>query len=270
MNNVTMNNSLLVINPESEKEKIIRFLKETFAKQNMTKAVIGISGGIDSAVSFALLKEVLEPDTIIVAHLYYFESQFNVMEEFIRKNSIPQQNIYHISIKELVNTMAKTLHILKARDTVDTSETLRLGNIAARMRMIVLYDLAKKYNALVCGTENKSENLLGYFTRFGDQASDIEPIEHLYKTQIVQLAKFLPIPESIINQAPTAGLWQGQTDEKQFGFTYEEADQVLFLRFEKNLAIDEIEKQGFQNAEKIINWHDKNLFKHQTPYTMKK
>src|SRR5258708_26883046 len=115
------------------------------------------------------------------------------------------------------------------------------------MRMIILYDLAKKYKALVCGTENKSENLLGYFTRFGDQASDIEPIEHLYKTQVYQLAKYLNLPDAIITQQPSAGLWQGQTDEGQFGFTYEEADQVLFLHFEKKLVVEIIEKLGFTN-----------------------
>lgn len=264
-----MNKSLLDINPEEKKIRIIKFIKEAFAKQKMSKAVIGISGGIDSAVSFTLLKEALKPENIIVAHLYYFKSKFGTMKKFINQSGVPERNIHHISIKKPVNTMAETLHILKARDTLDTSDTLRLGNIAARMRMIILYDFAKKYNALVCGTENKSENLLGYFTRFGDQASDIEPIEHLYKTQIVQLAKYLEIPKTIIKQTPSAGLWQGQTDEGQFGFTYEEADQVLFLYFEKKFSLDEIEKQGFPNAKKIIDWHDKNIFKRQTPYTIR-
>src|SRR6185437_16551779 len=129
---------------------------------------------------------------------------------------------------------------------------IRIGNIAARMRMIILFDLAKKHKALVCGTENKSENLLGYFTRFGDQASDIEPIEHLYKTQIIQLAKHLGLPEDVITQAPSAGLWKGQTDEGQFGFTYEEADIVLYLFLEKNVSIGEIEKRGYLHAKKII------------------
>jgi NAD+ synthase len=136
------------------------------------------------------------------------------------------------------------------------------------MRMIVLFDLAKKYNALVVGTENKSENLLSYFTRYGDQASDIEPIEHLYKTQVYQLANHLGVQEILLNQTPTAGLWQGQTDEGQFGFSYQEADQVLFLHLEKGLDVETIEQQGFTNARAILSWREKNLFKHNVPYVL--
>jgi NAD+ synthase len=132
----------------------------------------------------------------------------------------------------------------------------------------MLYDLAKKHSGLVCGTENKSENLLGYFTRFGDQASDIEPIAHLYKTQIYQLAHYLNIPENFLQVSPSAGLWPGQTDEGQFGFTYLEADQVFYLYLEKSMAIEDIEKSGLKNARKIISWRAQNLFKHQTPYSL--
>ncbi len=258
-----MSNDLLTVQPEEEKNKIVSFLQTTFEKQRISKAVIGISGGIDSAVSFALLKEVIKPEDIVITHLYYFESKFGPIEKFIQQNSVPQQNIYHISIKEPVDAIIKLQNI----ENIE-SNRVRIGNIAARMRMIILYDLAKKHDALVCGTENKSENLLGYFTRFGDQASDIEPIEHLYKTQVIQLARYLHIPESIINQAPSAGLWLGQTDEGQFGFTYEEADQVLYFYFEKKLSIEEIEKRGLLNAKKVIQWNKANLFKHKTPYKL--
>jgi|ERR1700722_16130417 len=252
------------IDPLQETEKIVSFLRTTFTKQHISNATIGVSGGIDSAVSFALLSEALQPENIIVAHLYYFDSKFDEMEKFVKQTGIPAKNIHHISIKDPVDTIIKLQNI-----DADKSNKIRIGNIAARMRMIVLFDFAKKYNALVCGTENKSENLLGYFTRFGDQASDIEPIEHLYKTQVYELAKYLKIPEAVINQSPSAGLWQGQTDEGQFGFTYQEADQVLYLYFEKKLSVEEIEKKGLVNAKKIITWHKNNLFKHQTPYTIK-
>ncbi len=195
--------------------------------------------------------------------MYYFDSKFSGMEQYVIESGIPQINMYHISIKEPIDAIIKLQNIEK-----NESNQVRIGNIAARIRMIVLYDLAKKYHALVCGTENKSENLLGYFTRFGDQASDIEPIEHLYKTQVYQLATYLGLPEAVINQEPSAGLWLGQTDEGQFGFTYKEADRVLYLAIEKNLPVEEIEKQGYPNAKKIIEWRDKNLFKHQVPYTL--
>jgi NAD+ synthase len=134
--------------------------------------------------------------------------------------------------------------------------------------MIILYDIAKKENALVCGTENRSESLLGYCTRFGDEASDIEPIRHLYKTQVYELAKYLNIPQSVIQKMPSANLWEGQTDESQFDFTYVEADQVLSLYFDKKLSVEEIQKQGFKNAGKIIEFTRKNFFKHKVPYAL--
>lgn len=256
-----MNNRLLPIDTQKEKERIVAFLQTTFEKQQTHYAVIGVSGGIDSAVSLALLNQTLHPEQIIVAHMYYFESKFSEMETVLQNAQIPNENIYHISIKEPVDALIRLQQIEE-----NESNRVRIGNIAARIRMIVLYDLAKKHLALVCGTENKSENLLGYFTRFGDQASDIEPIAHLYKTQVFQLASALGLPENIIKQQPSAGLWQGQTDEGQFGFSYEEADQVLFLHIEKGMSSEEIQKQGFTNAKKILAWREKNLFKQNVPY----
>lgn len=254
----------LTINSKLEKEKIVGFLKKTFAEQKIENAVIGLSGGIDSTVSFALLKEALDPKNIIVAHLYYFHPAFNTIEKYVRECDIPPENIHLLSIKESVD------QVIKLQQIPDSDAgKIRIGNIAARMRMIVLFDLAKEFNALVCGTENKTENLLSYFTRFGDQASDIEPIEHLYKTQIYQLADYLKVPQEIIEQSPTAGLWQGQTDEGEFGFTYEEADQVLYLFEEKKLSVEEIEKQKLPNARQILSWRQKNLFKHNVPYVVK-
>ena len=146
------------------------------------------------------------------------------------------------------------------------TDRVRLGNIMARVRMIILFDLDKKQKGLVCGTENKSEALLGYFTRFGDEASDIEPIQHLYKTQVYELAKYLGVPKEIIEKPPSANLWESQTDEGEFGFTYKEADQVLFHYYDKKLKLEEIKSKGFVNADKIINFSLKNTYKHHTPY----
>ncbi len=256
-------NDLLKINSEQEKQKIVNFLKDTFQEQKIDHAVIGLSGGIDSMTSFYLLKEVLPIENIHVAHLYYFNPNFSEIEKVLVNAKVPLDNIHNLSIKDSVDA------VLKLQNTSFSEvEKVRAGNIMARMRMIVLFDLSKKYNALVCGTENKTENLLSYFTRFGDQASDIEPIEHLYKTQVFALAKYLGIPEIFITQKPSAGLWEGQTDEGQFGFSYEEADQVLFLALEDNKSLKEIEEMGFKNAKKILDWREKNLFKHQVPYTL--
>lgn len=254
---------MLDINPEQEKQKIVSFLKETFKKQHIDHAVIGLSGGIDSTTSFFLLKDVLPAKNIHVAHLYYFKPVFADIEKEVRLAGIPPENINLLSIKEVVD------HIIKLQKIEqDEKGKIRIGNVTARIRMIILFDLAKKVNGLVVGTENKSENLLSYFTRYGDQASDIEPIAHLYKSQIYRLAKYLGVPDVLLSQTPTAGLWQGQTDEGQFGFSYEEADQVLYLHLEQNKSIEEIEQQGFTNARKILAWREKNLFKHNVPYML--
>lgn len=258
-----MSNQLPIINPQKETERITSFLKKTFASQNIDTAVIGLSGGVDSIVSFSLLTQVLKPKNIIIAHLYFGQSHFSQLEAVLEDASIPEKNVCHFSIKHLVDEIADRLGV-----TDSETDRVRRGNIAARVRMITLFDLAKKHNALVCGTENKSENLLSYFTRFGDQASDIEPIAHLYKTQVYQLAQHLGVPEEILNQDPSAGLWKGQTDEGEFGFSYEEADQVLHLYLEEKQSIAQITKKGFTHAQEIIDWHKKYLFKHHTPYTL--
>lgn len=256
-----------------EKQKIISFIKSVLKKEGFENAVIGVSGGIDSATSFSLLTKSIPPQNIFVAHLYYFKSQIDLIKLLLEKANIPQKNIYNISIKESVEALEKAIFPssevrLHPRYTSEVKRA-RLGNIMARVRMIILYDLAKKHNSLVCGTENKSEFYLGYFTRFGDEASDFEPIQHLYKTQIYQLAKYLDIPQSIIDQVPTAGLWQGQTDEGDFGFSYKEADSVLYLYFEQKNTLSQIISKGFTNAKKIIDRANKNSFKHHLPYVIK-
>ena len=247
----------LKINPSAETRRITGFIKNVLAKQSFEKVVIGLSGGVDSATAFYLLKEVIKPQNIFVAHLYYFESQIKAIEPMLKQAGIPKENIYELSIAPMV----KAFQILKQVQ----DDKVRLGNIMARVRMIALFDIAKKNNALVCGTENRSEHLLGYFTRFGDEASDIEPIQHLYKTQIYELAKHLGVPNEIIQKSPSANLWEAQTDEGEFGFSYKEADLVLYYYFEKKKSLDKISKD-FPNAKKIIDRVNSNAFKHRLPY----
>lgn len=251
----------LVIDAGNETKRITDFVRKTFQDQGINNSVIGLSGGIDSATSFYLLCKALKPENIYAVHLYYLQPASHILERILKNSGVAQENIYVISIKSCVDEIVKTLNIESGGEN-----KIRLGNIIARTRMIFLYDIAKKNRALVCGTENKSEKLLGYFTRFGDQASDIEPIGHLYKTQILQVASYLGIPEEVIEQVPTAGLWAGQTDENELGFTYKEADQVLHLYFDKHFSVDQIEREGFGNAMKIIERSKRNEFKQKAPY----
>jgi len=244
-------------NPSAESDKIISFLKQTFEKTGKKKAVINWSGGIDSTVSLYLLAKVLPPTNITVLHLPYektHEDEFLPIAELLQ---ITKAQFHIISIKSMVDEIKTSLKI---------SDPFRLGNVMARVRMVVAFDHAKKLNALVCGTENKTEHLLGYFTRFGDEASDIEPIQHIYKTRIFELGEHLRIPNNILDVKPTAGLWEGQTDEGEFGFTYEEADEVLFRYIDKSKTVEEIEKEGYRNAGKVIEYSKKNQFKHEVPY----
>lgn len=259
-----MKSLIPTIDPKKEEKRITTFLEKTLRKTGFEKLIIGLSGGIDSATSLYLVRKALPAKNIFIAHLYYFKPQTTVIKQVCSNLQIPSQNQYILSIKKPVDELTR---ILETNNQLQDGR-MRVGNIMARVRMIMLFDLAKKHNALVCGTENKTEHLLGYFTRFGDAASDIEPITHLYKTRIYQLARYLKIPQEIISAKPSAGLWSGQTDEGEFGFSYHEADQVLCLYFEKKQSAEKIEKLGHENARKIINFALQNSFKHDTPYTL--
>ena len=296
-----MKSLIPTIDPKKEEERITDFLKTTLLKTGFKKIVLGLSGGIDSSTCLYLASRAITSENIFVAHLYYFQPldfargkpRSSIIQRICSTLKIPVQNQYILSIKPIVEAFEKTLKWEVRSEKLDnevrdgkkqisppTSKIqlhtsnishqiqIRLGNIMARVRMTMLFDLAKKHNALVCGTENKTEHLLGYFTRFGDAASDIEPIQHLYKSQVFALAQDLKVPEEIIKAKPTAGLWSGQTDEGEFGFSYQEADVVLYLYFEKKFPLEKIEKLGHKNAGKIINFALKNSFKHKTPYTL--
>ncbi len=259
-----MNDALLKINPRQESEKIIQFIQDTLKGQHMNKVILGVSGGIDSTTCAHFLSKSLPAQNITFAHLYDNRPKFTSMSYLGFKDD-RKYNLLLLSISDIVDKIAGHLQI-KDRETL--VDKIRFGNVMARTRMIILYDLAKKLGGLVCGTENKSEHLLGYFTRYGDEASDFEPIRHSYKTQVYELAAYLRVPKEIIGKAPSAGLWQNQTDEDQFGFTYREADQVLSLYFDKKYPLEKIEKLGFLTAKKIIKFALQNSFKHKTPYVI--
>lgn len=250
--------NLLQINPSEEEKKIVSFLKKTFSEQKIEKAVIGISGGVDSAASLCLLSRSIPMENITALYLPYFEE--DDLEELFDSLKMSEDQLINFPIEEMVDEISDELEIAD-------EDLVRRGNVMARVRMIVLYDFAKANNALVVGTENKSEYLLGYFTRFGDGASDIEPILHLYKTQVYSLAKHLGIPSSILTKKPSAGLWEAQTDEGEFGFSYKEADPVLYRFFDKKETIEGITKD-FPNARKIIDFAKKNSYKHRVPYAL--
>ncbi len=258
--------------PDQELVSIINFLKQIFQTQQKNKVIIAVSGGIDSVLSLSLLARALDPSQIYPLFLPYAKQDMGDAQLICEWNKIPQENWQTVDITQMVNSFASQLNFSKQR-AISKAEKIRLGNIMARCRMIVVFDFAKKLNALVCGTENKSEKFLGYYTRFGDEASDIEPIIHLYKTQVRELAKFLALPNQFLAKSPSAELWAGQTDEADFGFSYTQADQ-FFAKLEQVEAIDadgvvqtKAEVLAETSVEKqILAWLKKVQFKHKVPY----
>lgn len=276
----------LSINPTETVSKIKEFIGSTVHTAGFSRIVVGLSGGIDSAVSASLAVKALGADNVFVGLFPYGELNEEGMEDakiVVKELKIPADNVTLIDIKPLVDpiisaAVGKVPIIAHDRDKSSNNNSqknsgtvnLRKGNMMVRMRMILLYDLSKKYEALVLGTENKTEHLLGYFTRFGDEASDIEPIINLYKTQILELAKNLKLPDKIIRKAPTAGMWQGQTDEGEFGFTYRQADEILNLYFDQKKNEEEIASCGigYDIIKKVLSKAKINSFKHITPYKL--
>lgn len=245
----------------NEAEKIVNFIRQTYAEQGIKTAVIAVSGGIDSGLSLTLLTKALGAENVHVLFLPYGEQSTEDGEIVAEFNQIPLKNRFTVNIKPIVNATVKA-------SGLNDDDQVRLGNLMARARMMVVYDFAKLIGALVCGTENKSEKHLGYFTRFGDAASDLDPIQHLYKTQVRAMARELNLPQEILEKAPSAGLWQDQTDEQELGFSYEVADQVLAQLIDEQKSPAEILVNGVdvEIIKKIITRVQQNAFKQQVPY----
>lgn len=188
---------LEIIRPEKVTEKIVKFIKSTCRREGFSKVIIGLSGGVDSSTTPVLATKALGKDNVLVAILPYGKDKREFESALFMTNlcQIHQKNVFKIEIKPIVDSFLR-----KVKDT----NQLRKGNIIARVRMILLFDLAKKSKALFCGTENKSEHLLGYYTRFGDEASGLEPLRNLYKTQVIKLAEYLNIPKEIVAKPPSA------------------------------------------------------------------
>jgi NAD+ synthetase len=196
------------------------------------RIVIGLSGGIDSAVAMALAARALGPEHVVAVRIPSRHTERVHIDDAgaaAEAAGLPGENLLTVRIDPIIAAFEA------ARPTLPES-AIREGNASARARMIVIYDLAQERHALVCGTENRTENLLGYFTRFGDAASDIEPITDLYKTEVRAAARVLGQPQAVLDKHPTAGLWGGQTDEDELGFTYADADRALVAMFDLGMT----------------------------------
>ncbi|MBK8181260.1 MAG: NAD+ synthase [Planctomycetes bacterium] len=241
---------------------LVHFLREEISSAGFSRAVLGVSGGIDSAVVAALAARALGEKNVLGVLIPYRESN-------------PESEAHGRLLCESIRIPHARVDISAMADgylaQVPAADRLRRGNVLARCRMIVLYDHAAAERALVLGTSNKTELLLGYTTQFGDSASALNPIGDLYKNQIYQLARHLGVPSPLIEKAPSADLFAGQTDEGELGFTYEMADRLLYLLVDERYSEEDLVRAGFERefVRKIVGRIAATQFKRVPPIIAK-
>jgi NAD+ synthase len=213
------------------------FIRTEITRAGFSRALIGLSGGLDSAVSCALAAEALGPENVLALRLPYKTSSADSLSDAQLTAEGLGVHFETIEVTQMADPLIE-------RDP--KMSKLRIGNILARARMIVLYDQSEAFHGLVVGTSNKTEILLGYTTLWGDMAAAIAPLGDLYKTQLRQLARDLKVPQSVIDKPPSADLWIGQTDEAELGLTYAEVDKLLYLLVDKRFTPEECMTAGFE------------------------
>ncbi|MDO8453145.1 MAG: NAD+ synthase [Sulfurimonas sp.] len=238
-----------------------RFLDNEVRKTGINRVVIGLSGGIDSAVVAVLAQKAFGDDLLCVKMPSHYSSQSSLHDADTLCNEFGLRTI-----------TASIEPMLRAYEELNPDmDNLRKGNFSARMRMATLFDISARENALVLGTSNKSELMLGYGTLYGDLASALNPIGDLYKSEVYALAEHLNITKSIIHKAPSADLWDGQSDEADLGYTYAQLDEALRFYVEERLTRDEVVAKGCdaKMVDMIIGRIFRNQFKRKMPLIAK-
>lgn len=253
-----MTNIDLSINPNLVRKLLTRFIHSEITRTGFSRAVLGLSGGIDSALVAYLAAEALGPENLLCVRMPYKTSSQDSLNHAMLV--IQDLGVPHLDIP--ITEMADGL-ISKFPEM----SNMRKGNIMARCRMITLYDQSEAFKGLVIGTGNKTEILLGYSTLYGDGAHALNPIGDLYKAQVRQLSREVGVPLPIIDKAPSADLWAGQTDEQELGFTYEEADKLLYLLVDHRYTPEECVEAGFKRefVETVVRRVRRNHFKRVMP-----
>jgi NAD+ synthase len=226
---------LLSLDPRATTEHLCRFLRESVHSTGLDQVVLGLSGGIDSALAAALAVRALGADKVHVACLPWRASNPASLADAQCMAEHLGLSLQVVDISPMVDAFA----------TTQQPDPLRLGNIMARVRMTVLFDLSARHGALVLGTSNKTELLLGYGTWYGDLASAVNPLGDLYKQQVFQLSRDLGLPARVIDKAPSADLEEGQTDEADLGWSYETIDRVLVRAIDQRRTVDSLVAEGF-------------------------
>jgi NAD+ synthase len=229
----------LEINAPLVKSILLGFLRKEVRRVGYEKVVIGLSGGVDSSLVAALAAEALGPENVLAVSMPY---RLSSPQSLADAKAVAEA--FRVGLRVIEITPQIDAYFARFPDAGDA----RRGNKMARERMTILYDISFAENALVAGTSNKTEMLLGYSTIFGDQASALNPIGDLYKSQVWQLAAFVGVPAQVITKPPTADLWEGQSDEQELGFTYAAVDRLLFNLVDHRYTPDDLVGLGHERA----------------------
>ena len=248
----------LSLDTDLARQILTGFIRSEITRMGFTRAVINLSGGIDSALSCFLAAEALGPQNVLAIRLPYRTSSQDSLDH-------AQLVIDALGVQSMTYEISGMVDPLIAH--FPEMSNVRKGNIMARARMIVLYDQSVAFNALAVGTGNKTEILLGYTTLYGDSACALNPIGDLYKTQVRQLSHALGVPEPVIDKAPSADLWIGQTDEGELGYTYAEVDRLLYLLVDERYRPAECVEAGFAEpfVTSVVERIRRNQFKRILP-----
>jgi NAD+ synthase len=261
----------LEINTDLARAMIVNFIRDEITRVGFSRGILGLSGGIDSALVAFLAAEALGAQNVLGLLMPYRTSnpQSRADAELVAQKLGIETRVIEITamvepyLEKYVGDPSTSLHAAQ--------DARRRGNVMARARMIALYDQSEDFRALVIGTSNKTEALLGYTTQFGDSAAAIQPIADLYKAQVRQLARAVGVPNPILAKAPSADLWQGQTDEGELGFTYDDADAILFRLVDERQSAADLIAQGFDArvVNRIVELVRRNHFKRVMPLVCK-
>lgn len=221
--------------------KVVETIKTFLCERIKGGVVVGISGGIDSATVAYLAANALGRENVLGLIMPYYENRDVDDAKLVCESLGIEYKV--VNIRPIVDTFASSLGF--------QPDNRSLGNIMARTRMVLLYAHANQLNRFVLGTSNRSEFLVGYFTKWGDGASDYAPLINLYKTEVWEIAKLLGVPEKIIEKKPTAGLWEGQTDEDELGISYKLLDEILWRLVDLKMPKDRIAEELGISVERV-------------------
>ena len=242
---------LPAIEPSQAVEVIVGFIRSQMAQTGFSRLVVGLSGGVDSATVAYLAARAIGPDNLLAVRLPYRTSSAESETDALRVVDALGCRTERVEITAMVEPM---LALITDGDAPIPSDALnvRRGNVMARQRMIVLYDRSAAFDALVIGTSNKTEALLGYGTLYGDMAAALAPIGDLYKTQLRAVAGELGVPHEILDKPPSADLWPGQTDEDELGRSYDLLDRALLALVDRRWSVDRCVAAGLDHA--LVEW----------------